>query len=95
MPSSKPEIEAAERKAFLAGFDISSEGFNGEWGPTDEWIELHFREWKHGETVPDKCGAENPGQPPEGYYRTVCSRPAGHDGAHQASHGHKDYLTWT
>lgn len=91
MPLLRRRDDRAERRAFLAGFDISTEGFNGEWGPRDEWIELHFEEWKYGREVPPRCGAQNEDSP----MTALCSRPEGHKPPHRASSGHKDHMEWT
>lgn len=71
-----------EKAAFVAGFSVSTEGFNGEWGPPDEWIEHFFAQWKYGTPLPDSCGYRVGNEPKSLVNDPRCSRPIGHEGSH-------------
>ena len=77
---------ASESDAFRAGFDLSGEGCNGEYGgPTDEWLDVHYRAWRLGEDLPARCAEPSPGadqhRSPD-YRHFPCSQPRGHQGTH-------------
>ncbi len=78
--------QAGEAEAFRAGFDLSQEGFNSEYGgPTNEWLDVHYRAWRLGEPLPHECDAPSPvadeHSSPD-YRHFPCSQPRDHQGTH-------------
>jgi len=73
-----------ELDAFRAGFNLSAESYNAEYGgPSDEWLELHYRRWRSNRAIDlgPTCLAPS-------FQRSSpsCSRPQGHAGAHSWEH---------
>lgn len=79
--------EASLFQAYCAGFALSREGYNAEYGgPDEEWLRVKFERDVLGKPSPGRC---REGRRVEdmiarmiGTNVPVCTRPKGHDGLH-------------